>query len=113
MQAPQHLGKAVLLMVSKNIGSITMLHALAGGVLQIMFTLSFLFDNKVRFESFIRRVLHPGYKNYIASIEPPVFMTDIVSYGVPILDLVHCEFFTLGSEERLIPCCELGIMVLG
>jgi pantothenate kinase len=46
MQAPQHLGKAVLLMVSKNIGSITMLHALAGGVLQIMFTLSFLFDNK-------------------------------------------------------------------
>jgi pantothenate kinase len=46
MQAPQHLGKAVLLMVSDNVGSITMLHALAGGVLHIMFTLSFLLDNK-------------------------------------------------------------------
>jgi len=46
MQAPQHLGKAVLLMVSNNVGSITMLHALACGVLHIMFTLSFLLDNK-------------------------------------------------------------------
>lgn len=53
MQAPQHLAKAVLLMVTNNIGSIAMLHARAAGVAHIMFTGSFLHDNKVRFESFV------------------------------------------------------------
>ncbi|CAK9204695.1 unnamed protein product [Sphagnum troendelagicum] len=47
MQAPQHLAKAVLLMVTNNIGSIAMLHARAAGVAHIMFTGSFLHDNKL------------------------------------------------------------------
>lgn len=47
MQTPQHLSKAVLLMVTNNIGSIAMLHARAAGVHQIMFTGSFLHENEV------------------------------------------------------------------
>ncbi len=97
MQAPQHLGKAVLLMVSDNVGSITMLHALAGGVLHIMFTLSFLLDNKVRFESFIRRVLHPGYKNYIGFYRTPS---------------VHDRYSILWSSSHL-GSCPLLVFHLG
>jgi pantothenate kinase len=47
MKTPQHLAKAVLLMVTNNIGSIAMLHARAAGVRQIMFTGSFLHENQV------------------------------------------------------------------
>ncbi|KAG0616462.1 hypothetical protein M758_5G117700 [Ceratodon purpureus] len=47
MKTPQHLAKAVLLMVTNNIGSIAMLHARAAGVRQIMFTGSFLHENQL------------------------------------------------------------------
>jgi pantothenate kinase len=47
MKSPQHLAKAVLLMVTNNIGSIAMLHAQAAGVRHVMFTGSFLHENKV------------------------------------------------------------------
>lgn len=47
LQAPQNLAKAVLLMVTNNIGSIARLHAQAAGVRHIMFTGSFLYENTV------------------------------------------------------------------
>jgi type II pantothenate kinase len=47
MKSPQHLAKAVLLMVTNNIGSIAMLHAQAAGVRHVMFTGSFLHENKL------------------------------------------------------------------
>ncbi|CAM6129359.1 unnamed protein product [Calypogeia fissa] len=46
-QDPQHLAKAALLMVTNNIGSIAMLHARNAGVRSIMFTGSFLHNNKL------------------------------------------------------------------
>lgn len=46
-QGPQHLAKAALLMVTNNVGSIAMLHARNAGVHSIMFTGSFLHNNKV------------------------------------------------------------------
>jgi pantothenate kinase len=70
MQHPQHLAKAVLLMVTNNIGSIAMLHARAAGVAHIMFTGSFLHDNKVRFESFI-----PFDRIRYGFMEPPMVST--------------------------------------
>lgn len=47
MQTPEHLAKAVLLMITNNIGSIAMLHARAAGVDNVLFTGSFLHGNKV------------------------------------------------------------------
>eukprot|EP01018_Ginkgo_biloba_P034746 Gb_24820 [translate_table: standard] len=47
MQTPEHLAKAVLLMITNNIGSIAMLHARATGVDHVLFTGSFLHGNKV------------------------------------------------------------------
>jgi len=47
MQTPEHLAKAVLLMITNNIGSIAMLHARAAGVDHVLFTGSFLHGNKV------------------------------------------------------------------
>ncbi|GLJ42380.1 hypothetical protein SUGI_0877790 [Cryptomeria japonica] len=47
VKTPEHLAKAVLLMITNNIGSIAMLHARASGVDHVLFTGSFLRGNKV------------------------------------------------------------------
>jgi pantothenate kinase len=75
MQAPQHLAKAVLLMVTNNIGSIAMLHARAAGVAHIMFTGSFLHDNKVRFESFVIHSFTPFNRIRYGFMELPMVST--------------------------------------
>jgi pantothenate kinase len=75
MQGPQHLAKAVLLMVTNNIGSIAMLHARAAGVAHIMFTGSFLHDNKVRFESFVIHSFIPFKRIRYGFMEPPMVST--------------------------------------
>ncbi len=87
MQAPQHLAKAVLLMVTNNIGSIAMLHARAAGVAHIMFTGSFLHDNKVRFESFVIHSFIPSNRIRYGFMEPPTVSTVWHIIEVPIFDL--------------------------
>lgn len=47
VQSPEHLAKAALLMITNNIGSLAMLHARPASVRHIMFTGSFLHNNKL------------------------------------------------------------------
>ncbi|CAI7907196.1 unnamed protein product [Closterium sp. NIES-54] len=48
---PENLAKAVLLMVTNNIGSIAMLHARPAGVRHVLFTGSFMHNNKLAMRS--------------------------------------------------------------
>ncbi|GJP47169.1 hypothetical protein CLOM_g6396 [Closterium sp. NIES-68] len=48
---PENLAKAVLLMVTNNIGSIAMLHARPAGVRHVLFTGSFMHSNKLAMRS--------------------------------------------------------------